>query len=536
MLKIKADNNIERAAHPEDVGVSSKQLGCFIDDTKVSDIEVHSIMVIRHNKVAFETWHEPYSANLPHTMYSVSKSFTSTAIGFAIDEGLLSLDTRLVDIFPDFTSKEPSEDLEKITVFHLLTMTAGKDVSLVSDKTKNQWIQDFFDAKQIAAPGEQWRYISENSFMLCAIIHRVTGMSVVDYLMPRLFEPLGVKDRPFWESDGNGVEAGGWGLFITTETLAKFMMCYLNDGKYNGKQIIPENWAHEAVKGQVVNDQYVGADSSSGYGYCFWRNGIENSYRADGMFSQFGVVFEDYDAIVVVTCSEINEQKVRDCIWRHFPDAFIEENSEPYPDEDFTNRHLKYEPLPELAQSPRSLETEKRLEGRIIKMNKPPILDEVGFPLSIMPLPVFYMSADKAGNIDYIRFRFGENTCKFSWTEGDERNTVLCGMDGKARRCRITLGGINFSVACSAAWENTNTLNLWIRPLESICQRRLTFVFNGNQVKMRPRSCPDMVNMANHLASSTDEWFDNPILIKASAAAMQRLHLIIEPTHHGIIR
>ena len=158
--------SIERAAFPEQVGVSSAAVAAFIDDLNESGIETHSLMFIRHGRVAFETWAEPYAPEIPHTMYSVSKSVTSTAIGFAIEEGLLRLDTRVIDIFPEFEPEEKDENLEALTVFHLLTMTAGKDVSQMADKAKNQWIKDFFDAKWAFAPGEFWRYISENTYML----------------------------------------------------------------------------------------------------------------------------------------------------------------------------------------------------------------------------------------------------------------------------------------------------------------------------------------------------------------------------------
>jgi CubicO group peptidase (beta-lactamase class C family) len=228
----------------------------------------------------------------------------------------------VIDVLPEYKPTQPDENLEKLTVYHLLTMTAGKDVPTLSDKSKNRWVRDFFDAKWALAPGEFWRYISENQYMLCVMLTRVTGMSVSEYLRPRLYKPLGFEGVPFWERDGNGIETGGWGMKMTTEELAKITLCYQQGGKFNGKQIIPAWWAKEAVKKQVENLQYSDLASASGYGYCFWRNPVENSYRADGLFSQFGMVFEDYDACLIMTASEIFETKARDCVWRHFPGMF----------------------------------------------------------------------------------------------------------------------------------------------------------------------------------------------------------------------
>ena len=143
----KEKKNIPCADFPEQVGISSKEIAAFINDVETSGIEVHSIKVIRYGKSAFECYRHPYNSETPHIMYSVSKSFTSVAIGFAIDEGLLTLDTKVIDIFPEYRPKKLDENLEKMTVYHLLTMTAGKDVSLISDKTKGNWVEQFFSSR-----------------------------------------------------------------------------------------------------------------------------------------------------------------------------------------------------------------------------------------------------------------------------------------------------------------------------------------------------------------------------------------------------
>ena len=244
---------LPRADFPEQVGVSSKAISELLDDFERSGIELHSIMILRHGKVAFETWRDPYAPDIPHTMYSVSKSFASIATGFAIDEGLLTLDTKVIAIFPEYRPQKYDANLEKMTVFHLLTMTAGKDVSVLENKAKVSWLKSFFGARWAFAPGEGWKYISENCYVLCAIIQKLTGMTVREYLAPRLFKPLGIRENPAWETDPNGLEAGGWGLFITTEELAKVIDCMSHSGKYQGKQVIPEFWAREAGKAQADN-------------------------------------------------------------------------------------------------------------------------------------------------------------------------------------------------------------------------------------------------------------------------------------------
>jgi len=152
------------------------------------------------------------------------------------------------------------------------------------------------------------------------------------------------------------------------------------------------------------------------------------------------------------------------------------------------------------------------------------------------------MSADKAGGIDKVRFRFQEHTMKFSWNEGAERNTILCGMDGSARLCKITLGGVDFTVSCCAAWEGTpeapggDRLHVWIRPLNSVAERRLTFTFKGRQVRMLPRSAPSIGVMAEYAAPHAAAMIPNPVLGQFVANSMSSLIAGAEPTHFGYLR
>lgn len=159
-----------------------------------------------------------------------------------------------------------------MTVRHLLTMTSGKNPSLLLDKTKDRWIKDFFNAPWISEPGEMFLYVSENIYMLCAILVRVTGISVTEFLTPRLYEPLGIP-VPYWETDHHGVEVGGWGLMLPVEDFAKFTLCYAQNGVYEGKQVIPARWVQEATSVHSDNSANRDLDASAGYGYCFWQCG-----------------------------------------------------------------------------------------------------------------------------------------------------------------------------------------------------------------------------------------------------------------------
>lgn len=527
MAETKDPKALPHAQFPEQAGVSSAELKRLIDDFDAQEIELHSLMVLRGGKVALECYRAPYNHDTPHTMYSVSKSFTSVAIGFAIDEGLLSLDTKVIDLFPEYRPKKPDPRLEAMTVFHLLTMTAGKDVSIMSDKTKGNWVRDFFRAKWAFAPGEGWKYISENTYLCCAILYRLTGQHVLDYLQPRLLAPLGITRRPFWESDPDGLEAGGWGLFITTEELARFMLCIAQKGVYAGQQVIPAWYAEQAGAKQVENERPDAlADSHWGYGFFFWRNALEHSYRADGMFSQFGIVFEDYDAVVVVTASEVDEQKTRDCIFRHFPAAFIEK-SRKKPEDAVPRKELTLSPLAPLPAAPRSV-LEEFIKGKVIKLNKNPLLNAAGWPLSMLPIAIVYMSADRGGNINNLVLNFSADSCTLAWDESGRHNVVLCGMDGQTRESRMRVAGIDFTAVSSAAWAAPDTLELRIRPLESISERRLTLVFKGSSVTVYPECSPPTTALAENLKSTVASAMPNPLLGSLGAKAMGQLDKIID--------
>jgi hypothetical protein len=298
--------------------------------------------------------------------------------------------------------------------------------------------------------------------------------------------------------------------------------------------VIPADWAEAAGSFQVQNE----ADDEhgqAGYGYCFWRNIDKTSFRADGVFSQLGYCFPEHDACVVMTAGEIRSTLALDCCYRYFPAIFQDSPGDLPP---IPKSELRLPPLPELYAAPHSKALEKKIDGRVVQFTSVPQfpVETIGFPVSVMPLAVFFMSTDKAGHIDFIRFRFQQNTLKFSWSEGDERNTVLCGMDGLARKCKITLGGIDFTVTCSAAWEGRTKLHVWIRPLESVAQRRMTFHFRGDTVRMLPHSSPDLSTIGDYARRYALSMIPNAALSRLIAANMTRIAVVAEPIHIGMLR
>lgn len=524
---------LPRAKSPEAAGVSSAAIERMLAEIEACGVNEHGFMIVRGGQVAAESFRFPYSADRPHIMYSSSKPVTATAVGFAVDEGLLTLDTKVLDIFPEYRPRKRDEKLEMMTVRHLLMMQSGKKPSILSNKTKDNWLQVFFNAPFEFDPGTGFDYVNENCYALCAIVSRVAGMSVTEYLTPRLWEPLGIP-VPYWETDPRGIEVGGWGIFMSAESLAKFGLCVLNAGVFQGKQVIPQWFARDAVKNHKPLIKGGEPDVESGYGYCIWRSGPGNSYRFEGMFGQICFVFEQHDALVVVIAGEMNTGRIHDYVWNQFPAGFIEPDETVKPREDLAAQLAgrRFEPLPARERSP----LEKTLAGKTIRFRNSLILKLFGFPMSVLTLAATYMTRDRAGNINNVCFTFGADTCAMTWTEGDETNTVVCGMDGKHRETPITLAGTKYTAFCSAAWKDSATLEMEVTPLESISSRKLEFAFTGKRVRMTPSGIPSAKVMIDGISAGTDSQFSNKYFIAFARKTLEIVKVLLEPVHKGRLK
>ncbi len=309
---------------PEAEGIPSSALLDFLREADAQLDALHSVMVVRHGRVVAEGWWKPYSAEHPHLMFSVSKSFTSIAVGLAIAERRLTLDDLVVDLLPDDLPTEITPRLATLAVRHLLTMTTGHatdTVSLAEESHGENWARAILAQPLDFTPGTHYVYNSGASYLLSAILQRLTGERLLHYLTPRLFEPLTIASAS-WQSCPRGIDAGGWGLSITTEDLATFGQLLLQRGEWDGRQLVSAEWIDEATSAQVdtsATDHDL--DGRQGYGFQFWRNRLAG-YRADGAFGQFCIVLPAQDAVVVLTSALPVAQLVLDLVWQHLLPAF----------------------------------------------------------------------------------------------------------------------------------------------------------------------------------------------------------------------
>ncbi len=307
---------------PEKEGVSSGGILGFINAIERTRNEFHSVMVLRHGKVIAEGWWNPYQPDLKQSLYSVSKSFTSTAVGFAVNEGLLSVDDKVLSFFPHDLPATITPYLAGLTVKNLLCMLEGQDPdpTITIASADSNWIRGFLATPILNKPGEHFLYNSMGVYILAAIVERRTGQHLVDYLRPRLFEPLGIRGED-WELSPQGISTGGWGLRLKTEDMAKMGQLYLQKGNWKGKQLLPAQWVADATASYneegPVWAQHAIKDSSDwrqGYGYLFWRC-RHHAFRADGAYGQLIVVMPDEDAVVAITCETHDMQDEVNLIW-----------------------------------------------------------------------------------------------------------------------------------------------------------------------------------------------------------------------------
>ncbi|WP_203579676.1 serine hydrolase domain-containing protein [Microbacterium hibisci] len=279
--------------------------------------QLHTLTVVRHGHVIAEATWAPYQRELPTAMYSVSKSFTSIAVGLAVSEGLLAVDDRVVDLIPEFAPEHPSEHLRALRVRHLLTMTTGH--SEEPPLWEGDWVRAALAADLPYEPGTHWLYNTPATHVLSQIVQVRTGQRLLDYLRPRLFDPLGFRD-PLWQQSPAGVDAGGFGLFIRPEELAAFGQLLLDGGVWRGRRLVPAEWIDQATSKQVANEP-GDRDWNQGYGFQFWRC-RHGAYRGDGAFGQYVVVLPEHDAVVAITGGLPDMQQPLDAIWEFLLPAF----------------------------------------------------------------------------------------------------------------------------------------------------------------------------------------------------------------------
>jgi CubicO group peptidase (beta-lactamase class C family) len=449
---------------PERQGLSSTAILGFVEAADARLDSLHSVMVIRHGQVVAEGWWSPYSSETRHELYSLSKSFTSTAVGLAIAEGKMTVDDSVLAAFPGDSPDNASTNLKAMRVRDLLRMSTGHQIEpkLTPDAISSK---SFLAHPVPFKPGTHFHYNTPATFMASAMVQKATGQTVLEYLKPRLFEPLGIVD-PTWDANFQGISLGGYGLSLKTEDIAKFGQLLLQKGTWKGKQLIPAAWVEEATARQTSNGSNPRSDWEQGYGYQFWRcrNG---AYRGDGAFGQFCVVLPEQDTVVAITSGLGDLQGVLNLVWDKLLPA------------------LGASALPEDPEAARKL-LDKLQTLTIRKPKGPatsPTLAQVSGKTYAFP------SNDK--KLESARIEAGPNPGELSIitkTDGQERRIEIAGADWKKGTIPAPTGaGITpaqglRNIAATGAWTAEDTYTARVVLYETPFILTLTMRFAGEEL------------------------------------------------------
>ena len=453
---------------PESEGVSSAGIIDFLNAVDTGSVELHSFMFIRHGKVIAEGWWSPYGPDYKHLLYSASKTFTATAIGLAVSENRLKITDKVVSFFPSSLPDSISDYMRELTVQNLLTMSVGQDPEPRAMGTNGDWITIFLKSAPVNKPGTVFKYNNMATFMLSAIVQQVTGQTVFDYLQPRIFKPLAIRGID-WDLNPQGINLGMIGLRLRTEDLAKFGQLLIQNGVWNGKQLLPREWIKEATSLKIESNDPGNKlpkdlnDWAQGYCYQMWR-GRNNSVRLDGMAGQFVMLFPDKDAFVVLTANARNTQNELNLVHNYLLPSIKSDKAlpaNPALNNEIQKKQAALGLNPASAEGLSKSELESTISGKEFNL------------------------AENNNNIQSVYFAFNGDGCSFALKRDDNISVIKTGLESwkisntlsssllapprivsKSADANYKILQPAIKVAASYLWTDTNTLELTARFIE----------------------------------------------------------------------
>jgi CubicO group peptidase (beta-lactamase class C family) len=460
-VECRAQGSNEKATTPESLGISSQAILNFIEAAEAErKDDLHSFVLLRHGQIAAQGWWNPYNTESPHMLFSLSKSFTSTAIGIAQAEGLLNINDKVTSFFPDETPKDASGNLQAMRIRDLLSMNTGHNND-ATDRMRQDtisWVKGFLSLPVEHKPGTHFVYNSAATYMLSAIIQKTTGKTLLDYLTPRLFEPLGIL-QPTWETSPGGISIGGWGLKVRTKDIAQLGQLYLQKGMWQGKQLIPSAWVEEATKKQTSNGSNPDSDWEQGYGYQFWRCRYD-LYRGDGAFGQYCIVFPKQDAVLAITSGTSDMGAIMNLVWKHLLPA------------------LDDKPVEENAKNFMALQN--KLAGLSLSVVKGKATSPQVKNISKQP---YILQANDEG-ITSIAFDLKSNNPSITFSLPGKSFSIPIGNGSPEKGTYILPTGESTPVESSSAWVSPDTLQVRSYFYETPFSFTHTITFNKNDVNI----------------------------------------------------
>lgn len=466
-------------SNPSELGLSAAAINAMLDKLALAGIEIHSFMLARGGVVGAEGWWSPYRPDRTHMLHSVTKAFTATGVGFALNEKRFNLDDRVVDFFPDRLPRDLSDNLAAMTVRHLITQTSGHDRGVsgsVWRRIPTSWIDEFLKIPVPHKPGSHFQYSSATSFMLSAIVSRVSGLSLHEYLQPRLLQPLGMNSVQ-WDVGPEGINPGGNGVSATSGDLLKLAMLHAENGVWKGSRILPEGWAER------VSTPFSG----NHYGFHWWVKPGTPGFFAFGAFGQYAFVVPKWRLALVTTAAvpgsiSVPEIGIPPIIWKYLPRI--------------------------VARADTDDEGQEHLSQRLSTLHLP-ALQGGGEKVPSFPSRSYELDENDDGMSDLTLSQSGDR-CELAITVGNRAHVIVAGTSGQPHQGTTTMPGSGLHhgyepqhllYAASAAWTNPSELTILCRYPETAFADtfRLTFRENaltfdrGSNVNGGPSARPTVV-------------------------------------------
>ena len=518
---------------PEAEGVSSELIYNLLSELGAAKkIDLHHFLVIRHGKIISETSFSPYRKGEWHTTYSMSKTFTGMAIGLLIDDGKLKLTDKVTDIVGNFANIWQMLKLRELTVENLLTMTSGVGFNESGALAGDDWIKGFLSSALNEQPGRTFSYNSMNSYILSAIVTRLSGKSMQEFLQERIFDKLGIV-QSFWETSPEGVTKGGWGMFIRPEDAARLGLLYLNKGKWKGEQIISEDFVTKATSKQVENDYF-------GYGYQLWRGRREGSFVFNGMMGQDVHVYPDLDMIIVNFAGDpvvFQTGQVDKILDKYMTCLTLSDIALPDNPVAFANLLKLSKELESGAFNNKSLIAggwgkRDNLRTRVSSWNKPHPLKHDFFvwlngreyvladkSLGVFPLLLQLLHNNFTDGIGEVGFVYENHTMYIKLKEGEEVHKLKIGFHKPAYSV-INLKGDPYNVAVKGEYteneEHENVLKLELSFTEEAAKRIIKIHFINDEILFEMSETPGQEFIKKGMEVSMNQIMNSNFILKTA--------------------
>lgn len=540
-----AEQPLERAI-PETQGISSARIAAFLKDLALHEsIDIHQIMLVRNGKVICECGFAPYPAGMWHASYSMCKSITGMAIGMLIAEGKLKLGDKVIDVFHTRKNLFNIFRLKDVTVENLLDMTSCVSFNETGIVSGNDWVRGYLESGLAGVPGRDFEYNSMNTYMLSAMVTEITGESLMEYLRPRLWEPMGIR-RIFWETCPKGITKGGWGLFICPEDAAKLGMLYLQNGNWKGEQLVPEEWVRIS---STLHMETPSEMSSHGYGYQMWMGGREGSFNYNGMLGQDVLAYRDLNMVVVTNAG--SKELFQNCVLLGIVKKYFEGDYNPpsrLPD-DLRSQIMLQHVIEEMEGRRTGLPViekggwEKRKAVYIrstLRQNRIHYLDGKTYEMEekhvgLMPLMMQVFHNNFTDGIGKIGFTAAGNRLFIHLFEGEEEISLEIGFV-KAAAANVSFHGDIYRLGVKGEFSTDEdgrmVLKIDFAFLEEACRRKVKLYFDGDTLEAHWDETPGKEVIMEGLDSLTDIGGKMGFLLNTikESGGIDVFHILVERT------